>query len=63
MKRNKKSKTHKYNTFWQDTKAIIIPRPLETCKVSMAVLMTSILFGLFFVGIGRCITLLLSYIF
>ena len=63
-KKNKVQKsTKKYNSFWQDTKAIIVPRPMETIRVSSAVIMASIMFGLFFVVVGKLITILLSYIF
>lgn len=58
-----KKSSRKYNSFLQDTKAIIIPRPMETFRVSTAVIMSSILFGLFFVVVGKLITILLSYIF
>lgn len=62
-KKNKVKKTNKYNSFWQDTKLIIVPRPAETIRVSSAVILSSIMFGLFFVVVGKLIAILLSYIF
>ena len=53
----------KYNTFLEDARQIIPPSPVRTLKVSAAVLAASIGFGLFFVGTGRLITLVLSHIF
>lgn len=62
-KKSEIKKTRKYNSFWQDTKLIIVPRPAETIRVSSTVILSSIMFGMFFVLIGKLITILLSYIF
>lgn len=62
-KKSEIKKTRKYNSFWQDTKLIFVPRPAETIRVSSAVILSSIMFGMFFVVIGKLITILLSYIF
>lgn len=62
-KKSEIKKTRKYNSFWQDTKLIIVPRPAETIRVSSTVILSSIMFGMFFVVVGKLITILLSYIF